>query len=33
MQKFFSKELRFRDDNGNDFPDWKEEKLGDFVEL
>ena len=26
MQKIFSQEIRFKDDNGNDFPDWDEEK-------
>lgn len=29
MQKIFSQELRFKDDNGNAFPKWEEKKLGD----
>lgn len=28
MQKIFRQEIRFKDDNGNDFPDWEEKKLG-----
>lgn len=27
MQKIFSREIRFKDDNGNDFPDWVEMSL------
>ena len=28
MQQIFAQELRFKDDNGNDFADWEEKKLG-----
>jgi len=27
MQKIFSQELRFKDDNGNSFPDWEKKKI------
>lgn len=30
MQKLFSQEIRFKDENGNDFPDWEEKRLGDI---
>ncbi|MFG4001371.1 restriction endonuclease subunit S [Flavobacterium aquidurense] len=30
MQKLFSQQIRFKDDKGNDFPEWKEKKLGDI---
>ncbi|EOZ4064935.1 restriction endonuclease subunit S [Staphylococcus pseudintermedius] len=30
MQKIFSQELRFKDDNGNDYPEWEEKKLRDL---
>ena len=33
MQKIFSREIRFKDDNGNSYPDWEEKKLGDLCEL
>lgn len=31
MQKIFSQELRFKDDNGNAFPKWEEKKLGEVA--
>ena len=30
MQKIFSQELRFKDSNGNDYPEWEEKKLGEI---
>ena len=33
MQKIFSQELRFKDANGNDYPDWKKEKLDNILEF
>ena len=30
MQKIFSRELRFKDDDGRDYPEWEERKLGDI---
>lgn len=32
MQKLFSQELRFKDDNNQDFPDWQEKTLGEMGE-
>jgi type I restriction enzyme S subunit len=32
MQQIFSQELRFKDDNGNDFADWEEKKLGEVAD-
>ena len=32
MQKLLSQELRFKNDQGNDFPDWEVKKLSDFCE-
>ncbi|HML71897.1 MAG: restriction endonuclease subunit S [Bacteroidota bacterium] len=31
MQKLFSQELRFKDDNNQDFPDWQEKTLGELT--
>jgi len=33
MQKIFSQEIRFTDDNGKDYPDWQEKKLGDIFRI
>src|SRR5699024_8347770 len=33
MQKIFNRELRFKDENGKAFPDWKEIKLGDICKV
>jgi type I restriction enzyme S subunit len=30
LQKIFNQEIRFKDDNGNDFEDWSETSLGDI---
>lgn len=32
MQKIFSRELRFKDEDGRDYPEWEEKKLGDIAE-
>lgn len=31
MQKIFSQEIRFKQDDGNDFPDWEERKFKDIL--
>ena len=33
MQKLFTQQVRFKDDNGNDFPEWVTVKLGDLGEV
>lgn len=33
MQKIFSQELRFKDENGNEYPEWEEKKLEKIVEF
>lgn len=33
MQKLFSQELRFKDENGKDFPKWEEKKLGEMLTI
>lgn len=33
MQKLFSQQLRFKDDNNQDFPDWQEKTLGDVASI
>ncbi|MDF1815282.1 MAG: restriction endonuclease subunit S, partial [Verrucomicrobiales bacterium] len=33
MQQLFSQTIRFKDDNGNDFPEWEEKKLGEVGEI
>ena len=33
MQKLFSQELRFKDDDGSEYPEWVENKLGGFLIL
>jgi len=32
MQKIFSQEIRFKDDNGEDFPEWESKSLGEIAE-
>lgn len=33
MQKVFSQELRFKDENGSDYPDWKLKKLSNVADI
>ena len=33
MQKIFSQQVRFKDENGEDYPEWEEKQLGSLVEI
>ena len=33
MQQIFSQEIRFKEDQGNDFPDWEEKRLGEVLKV
>ena len=33
MQKIFSRKIRFKDDGGEEFPEWEEKKLGDICNI
>ncbi len=33
MQQLFTQALRFKDDHGNDFPDWEEKTLGEVADI
>jgi len=33
MQKIFSQKIRFKDDYGDDFPEWEEKRLGEIAEF
>lgn len=33
MQQLFTQAIRFKDDHGNDFPDWEEKGIGDSIEM
>lgn len=33
MQQLFSQKIRFKDDNGKDFPDWEEKRLGNLCKI
>lgn len=33
MQQIFSQQIRFKDENGEDYPDWEEKRLGDKLDF
>ena len=33
MKKIFNQEIRFKDDNGSEFPDWEEKRLGEVCKI
>ena len=33
LKKIFNQEIRFKDDNGNEFPDWEEKRLGEVCKI
>lgn len=33
MQKIFSQKIRFKDENGRDYPEWEEKKLGEITNI
>lgn len=33
MQKIFSRKIRFKDANGNEFPEWEEKRLKNYIEI
>ncbi len=33
MQQIFNREIRFKDENGKDFPEWEEKKLGEVANI
>lgn len=33
MQKIFSQEIRFKDENGNEYPQWEEKRLGEICNI